>query len=72
MSARKSLIYVKLQVRVEDESSGTTKYKNLSLSKIKLTVTDAELLEAGTAIAELQTRNLSSIRSVVTGDLVEE
>ncbi len=72
MTAKKKLIDVKLQVRVEDESSGTSKIKNMSFSKIKLAATDEELLAAGTAISELQTRTLNGIRSVVTGDLGEE
>ncbi len=72
MSTSKKISEVKLLVRVEDDSSGTTKVKNLSYSKIKLAATDEELLAAGNAIAELQTRTLSTVRSVVTGDLMEE
>ncbi len=72
MATKKNLVDVKLQVRVEDTSSGTMKVKNLSFSKIKMTATDDELLTAATAISELQTRALTGIRSVVTGDLMEE
>ncbi len=72
MATKKNLVDVKLQVRVEDTSSGTMKVKNLSFSKIKMTATDEELLTAATAISELQTRALTGIRSVVTGDLMEE
>ena len=72
MATKKNLVNVKLQVQVEDDSTGRTKLKNLSFSKIKLSVTDEELLTAGNAIAELQTRNLSNVRSIVTGDLMSE
>ena len=72
MATKKNLVNVKLQVQVEDDSTGSTKLKNLSFSKIKLSVTDEELLTAGNAIAELQTRNLSNVRSIVTGDLMSE
>lgn len=72
MATIKKLSDVKLQVRVEDDSSGSTKVKNLSFSKIKMTATDEELLAAGTAIADLQSRPLTGVRSVVTGDLMEE
>ncbi len=72
MAAKKTVIDMKLQVRVEDESSGTLKYKNVSFSKVNFAATDEQLLAAGNAIAELQTRNLSGVRTVVTGDLAEE
>ncbi len=72
MATKKNLVDLKLQVQVEDESSGTLKTKNLSYTKIKLTASDEELLTAGNAIAELQTRNLSNVRSVVTGDLISD
>ena len=72
MATKKNLVNVKLQVQVEDDSTGSTKLKNLSFSKIKLSVTDEDLLTAGNAIAELQTRNLSNVRSIVTGDLMSE
>ncbi len=72
MATKKNLVDLKLQVQVEDDSSGSTKLKNLSYTKIKLNATDEELLTAGNAIAELQTRNLSNVRSIVTGDLMSE
>ncbi len=72
MATKKNLVDLKLQVQVEDDSSGTTKLKNLSYTKIKLTASDEELLTAANAIAELQTRNLSNVRSMVTGDLMSD
>ncbi len=72
MATKKNLVDVKLQVRVEDESSGSVKIKNVNLSKVKFSATDEELLTAGKAIADLQTRALEGIRSVVSGDLLEE
>ncbi len=72
MATKKHVIDVKLQVRVEDDSSGSTKIKNVNLTKVKFTATDEELLAAGTAVAELQTRALSGVRTVVSGDLMED
>ncbi len=72
MAAKKSTVDVKLQVRVVEESDNTSTTKNLNFSKVKFTATDEELLTAGNAIADLQTRPLSGIRSIVTGDLMEE
>ena len=48
------------------------KIKNLNFNKVKFSVTDEELLTAGKAIADLQTRALSGVRSVVSGDLMED
>ena len=57
-------IDMKLQVRVEDVSSGTSKVKNLSFSKIKVSATADELYAAGNAIASLQSRPLSGLRTL--------
>ncbi len=72
MATKKNVVDVKLQLRVEDESSGSMKIKNLNFNKVKFSVTDEELLTAGKAIADLQTRALSGVRSVVSGDLMED
>lgn len=44
MSATTKTIDMKLQVRVEDASSGTSKVKNLNFSKIKVSATSDELV----------------------------
>ena len=74
MSVTKTTQDIKLQVRVEGEStaSGTAKIKNLNFNRIKLTATDAELYAAGQAISELQTLPLSGIRLVSSQDLTNE
>lgn len=72
MAVKNNIIGIKLQVCVDDESSGTTKSSKLSFSKVKLDATDEQLLAAGNAIAELQTQSLSGVRTVVTSDLMEE
>ena len=41
MSTTSKTIDMKLQVRVEDASSGTSKVKNLNFSKIKVSATPA-------------------------------
>ena len=73
MSISKSMKNLKLQVRLEDGStaSGSTKYKNLNLTKIKLTATDDQLYAAGQALSELQTLPLSDIRTVSTQELTD-
>ena len=66
MATTSKTIDMKLQVRVEDASSGTSKVKNLSFSKIKVSATADELYAAGNAIASLQSRPLSGLRTVAT------
>ena len=53
MATTSKTIDMKLQVRVEDASSGTSKVKNLNFSKIKVSATTDELYAAGNAIASL-------------------
>lgn len=71
MSTTSKTIDMKLQVRVEDASSGTSKVKNLNLNKIKVSATADELYAAGNAIAALQSRPLSGLRTVATSDLAD-
>lgn len=71
MSTTSKTIDMKLQVRVEDASSGTSKVKNLNFSKIKVSVTADELYAAGNAIASLQSRPLSDLRTVATSNLAD-
>lgn len=71
MSTTSKTIDMKLQVRVEDASSGTSKVKNLNFSKIKVSATSDELYAAGNAIASLQSRLLSGLRTVATSDLAD-
>lgn len=71
MATTSKTIDMKLQVRVEDASSGTSKVKNLNFSKIKVSATADELYTAGNAIASLQSRPLSSLRTVATSDLAD-
>lgn len=72
MATKMKMVDLKLQIRVEDESSGSMKIKNVNLTKVKFSATNEELLAAGKAIADLQTRALSGVRSVVSGDLMED
>ena len=51
MATTSKTIDMKLQVRVEDASSGTSKVKNLNFSKIKVSATADALYAAGNAIA---------------------
>ena len=46
MATTSKTIDMKLQVRVEDASSGTSKVKNLNFSKIKVSATADELYAA--------------------------
>ncbi len=71
MAAEKAINDVKLQIRVENgtSSTGAKAIKNLNFTKIKLTSTDDELLNAGQAIAGLTDYALSGIRLVNTYDL---
>ena len=63
MAIQNKLVDIKLQIRVEDTSTGETKVKNLNFTRIKCA--------AANAIAALQSRPLSGIRTVATGDLAD-
>ena len=63
-----------LQLRVENgtTSSGDVAVKSINFSKIKLDADDQALLDAGNAVALLQSHALQGLRRVTTVDLVEE
>ncbi len=71
MAIQNKLVDMKLQIRVEDTSTGETKVKNLNFTRIKCAATNDELYAAANAIAALQSRPLSGIRTVATGDLAD-
>lgn len=66
MAIQNKLVDMKLQIRVEDTSTGETKVKNLNFTRIKCAATNDELYAAANAIAAL-----SGIRTVATGDLAD-
>ena len=70
MAIQNKLVDIKLQIRVEDTSTGETKVKNLNFTRIKCAAANDELYAAN-AIAALQSRPLSGIRTVATGDLAD-
>ena len=69
MAIQNTLVDIKPQIRVEDTSTG--EMKNLNFTRIKCAATSDELYAAANAIAALQSRPLSGIRTVVTGDLAD-
>ena len=71
MAIQNKLVDMKLQIRVEDTSTGEMKVKNLNFTRIKCAATNDELYAAANAIAALQSRPLSGIRTVATGDLAD-
>lgn len=71
MAAQKKIIDTKLQVRVENTDAAKKAIKNLNYNQIKLTATEAQLLEAGTAIAGLTQYTLSGIRVIDTSELAD-
>lgn len=71
MVIQNKLVDIKLQIRVEDTSTGEMKVKNLNFTRIKCAATNDELYAAANAIAALQSRPLSGIRTVATGDLAD-
>ena len=71
MAAQKKIIDTKLQVRVENTDAVKKAIKNLNYNQIKLTATEAQLLEAGTAIAGLTKYTLSGIRVIDTSELAD-
>lgn len=73
MAAKKTMTDVKLQVVVENGTTGTGRKatKNLSFSQIKITAIDDQLMDAGKAIAGLLSSSLSGIRLINTYDLTE-
>ena len=54
MAIQNKLVDMKLQIRVEDTSTGETKVKNLNFTRIKCAATNDELYAAANAIAALQ------------------
>lgn len=74
MAAVKNKTDSKMMIRVENgtSSTGATVIKNLSYSQIRVEATDDELMAAGKAIADLQTKPLSGIRLVETYDVTAE
>lgn len=73
MAAVKTISDVKLQVRFNNgtTASGAVAVKSLNLSQIRLDATDAQLLEAGTALASLSALTLNGVRRVETASLAE-
>lgn len=73
MAAAKNKIDNKMLIRVENgtTSSGAKAIKNLSYTHLRVDSTDDELMAAGKAIADLQTKPLSGIRLVETYDVTE-
>lgn len=71
MAAQKKIINMKLQVRVEKTDAAKTAIKNLNYNQIKLTATEVQLLEAGTAIAGLTQYTLSGIRVIDTSEIAD-
>lgn len=71
MAAQKKIIDMKLQVRVEKNDAAKTAIKNLNYNQIKLTATEVQLLEAGTAIAGLTQYTLSGIRVIDTSEIAD-
>lgn len=72
--AVKTISDVKLQVKVENgtNTSGAAALKNINLNDVKLTATDAELLAAGEALANLQSHSLAGYKLIDTYDLAAE
>lgn len=73
MAATKSKTDSKMLIRVENgtTTSGTKAVKNLSYSQLRVDATDDQLMAAGKAIADLQTKPLTGIRVVETYDMTE-
>jgi hypothetical protein len=73
MAINKNRTDSKIVVRVENgtSASGAKNIKNLNYSSIRLDATDEQLLAAGKAISELQSKVLSAIRVVETYDMSE-
>ena len=71
MAIQNTLVDIKPQIRVEDTSTRETKVKNLNFTRIKCAATNDELYAAANAIAALQSRPLSGIHTVATGDLAD-
>lgn len=71
MAAQKKIIDTKLQVLVENTDAAKKSIKNLNYNQIKLTATEARLLEAGTAIAGFTQYTLSGIRVIDTSELAD-
>lgn len=63
-----------LQVRLDNgtTSTGKSAVKNVNFSNVKLTATDQQLYDAGTAAASLLSRSLLGIHKIDTRDLAAE
>lgn len=73
MAVDRLTVDMKLQVQVEtgDTKNGKAVLKNLNYNKIRADATKEELIEAGEAIAGLQSLPLSAIRNIDTGTLIK-
>lgn len=73
MATTKSKTDSKMLIRVENDTttSGAKAVKNLSYSQLHVDATDDQLMAAGKAIADLQTKPLAGIRVVETYDMTE-
>lgn len=73
MAAVKNKIDNKMLIRVENgtTSSGAKAIKSLSYTQLRVDATDDQLMAAGKAIADLQTKPLTGIRVVETYDMTE-
>ena len=74
MTTTKSMIDKKLQIRFDNgvTSTGKAAVKTLSLSNVKLTATDEEMMDAGLAYTALTDEILSGMRMTDVYDLNQE
>ena len=74
MTTTKSMIDKKLQIRFDNgvTSTGKASVKTLSLSNVKLTATDEEMMDAGLAYTALTDEILSGVRMTDVYDLNQE
>lgn len=74
MSTQSNITDVKLHVYVENgtSASGKTALKSLNYNQIRLDATEEELMKAGKAIAALQSKPLSTFKTITTRELTED
>lgn len=73
MAVTSTITNIKLQIQVEtgDTKNGQPVLKNLNFNRIRSDANADQLMEAGKAIANLQTMTLSNINSISTNNLTE-
>ena len=74
MAIEANITDIKLHIYVENgtSASGKAALKSLNYNQIRLDATEEELMKAGKAIAALQSKPLSTFKTITTRELTDD